>query len=308
MRFGRPGTGAGQLVQMLEVDPAQSVSESVRALPADSLRPYVAWYSGYRQEGVQPSRHRGLPSPHLTLVVTLDDPLTVAAHPDARQAPGQYETLLGGLHTIPALITHEGRQSGIQVGLNPLGARALLGLPAGELAGIDVHAGEVLGRVAAEVQERVRGAAGWAERFAIVDEVLMRLLSADLGPPPAVVQAWRSLLEAGGATTVRQLAREVGWSSRHLQQRFREEVGLTPKSAGRVIRFDIARRRLQNQAARGELRSLADLAVECGYFDQAHLARDFRDLAGAPPSQWLVEEFRNVQVPTTDPVAELAHD
>ena len=42
-------------------------------------------------------------------------------------------------------------------------------------------------------------------------------------------------------------------------------------------------------------RALADLAADCGYFDQAHLAREFRALAGCPPSQWLAEEFRNVQ-------------
>jgi AraC-like DNA-binding protein len=281
------------------------VTESVRTRPVVPLRPYIGWYSGYRQQGVQPARHRGLPSPYLTLIVTLDDPLTVAAHPDVRQAPGQYETLLGGLHTSPALITHEGRQSGIQVGLSPLGARALLGLPAGELAGLDVDAGEVLGPVAFELQERVRCAAGWRERFAIIDQLLLRRLQPDRAPPPAVVLAWRTLVDSRGSVTVRQLARETGWSSRHLQDRFREEVGLTPKAAGRVIRFDGARRTLQNQAARSELRSLADLAADSGYFDQAHLARDFRDLAGAPPSQWLTEEFRNVQVPPADPVAEL---
>ncbi|WP_432000735.1 hypothetical protein [Streptomyces sioyaensis] len=82
-----------------------------------------------------PGRHRGLPSPRLTLIFTLDEPLTLAGHPDPAQAPGTYSALLGGLHTRPALITHEGRQSGVQLGLHPLGARALLGLPAGELAG-----------------------------------------------------------------------------------------------------------------------------------------------------------------------------
>jgi AraC-like DNA-binding protein len=291
---------------MADRDSSLPVSEYVRALPAAPLLPYVGWYSGYRQEGVEPARHRGLPSPYLTLIITLDDPLTVAAHPDARQAPAEYDTLLGGLHTTPALITHEGRQSGIQVGLKPLGARALLGLPAGELASLDFHAGEVLGQVASEVQERVRAAAGWSERFAIIDQVLLQRLEPARGAPPAVVLAWRTLLASGGSVTVRQLTREVGWSGRHLQERFREEVGLTPKAAGRVIRFDLARRKLQNQAARGDLRSLADLAADCGYFDQAHLARDFRDLAGAPPSQWLADEFRNVQVPAVDPVAELA--
>jgi AraC-like DNA-binding protein len=247
-----------------------------------------------------------LPSPYLTLIITLDDPLDIAAHADLRQAPGRYTTLLGGLHTSPAEIVHDGRQSGIQVGLNPIGARALLGLPAGELASIDVHADEVLGPVATEMQERVRLAAAWPDRFAIVDEVLLaRLVDHDV-PPPEVVHAWQALLSTSGSVTVSRIAREVGWSTRHLQAQFVKEVGLTPKAAGRVIRFDTARRRLQNRAARGEDSSLADLAVECGYFDQAHLARDFRDLAGAAPSRWLAEEFRNVQAPPVDPVAELA--
>jgi AraC-like DNA-binding protein len=244
----------------------------------------------------------------MTLIITLDDPLVVAAHADPRQAPGRYTTLLGGLHTSPAEIVHDGRQSGIQVALNPIGARALLGVPAGELARIDVHADEVLGRVAIELQERVREAPAWSDRFAIVDQVLLERLSAEKSAPTEVVHAWRVLLAAGGLITVRRLVREVGWSSRHLQSRFREEVGLTPKAASRVIRFDIARRRLQNRAARGGNGSLADIAAQCGYFDQAHLARDFRELAGLAPSRWLAEEFRNVQVPAAPSMRELRHD
>src|ERR1700704_5662529 len=116
------------------------VSEYVRALPAAPLLPYVGWYSGYRQEGLEPARHRGLPSPYLTLIITLDDPLVVAAHPDARQAPAEYETLLGGLHPPRPLTPHVGGRGGTRAALKPLGARALLGLPAGELAGLDFHA------------------------------------------------------------------------------------------------------------------------------------------------------------------------
>jgi hypothetical protein len=94
------------------------VDESVRSLPAPALRPFIAYYSGYQQAGVEPGRHRGLPSPYLTLIFTLDDPLTVAAHPDPRQPPSEYGTLLGGLHISPALITHQGWQSGIQLALS----------------------------------------------------------------------------------------------------------------------------------------------------------------------------------------------
>jgi AraC-like DNA-binding protein len=271
------------------------VDEHCRWIPAEPLRRYVAAYTGYRQRGLPPARHRGLPSPYLTLIFTLDEPLTIEAHPDPGQPPGEFGTLLGGLHSVPALITHAGAQSGIQVALKPLGARALLGLPAGELAELDLPAEAVLGGVCAELRERVRVAPGWPERFAVLDEILLRRIGPGPGTAPEVGWAWRQLLREGGAIRVSELTAGTGWSSRHLTSRFRAEIGLTPKAAARVIRFDRARRRLVHKLTAGGDYLLADLAADCGYFDQAHLAREFRALAGCPPSQWLAEEFRNVQ-------------
>ena len=288
---------------------AGAVDEHHRGIPAEPLRPYVAVYTGYRQRGVPPARHRGLPSPYLTLIFTLDEPLTIMAHPDPRQPPGEYGALLGGLHSVPALITHAGAQSGIQVALRPLGARALLGLPAGELAALDLPAEAVLGGVCAELRDRVRCAAGWPERFAVLDEILLRRAglssaglssaglswAADADVAPEVSWAWHELLREGGATRVSELAAGTGWSERHLTSRFRTEIGLAPKAAARVVRFDRARKLLVRKLTAGGDYLLADLAADCGYFDQAHLAREFRALAGCPPSQWLAEEFRNVQ-------------
>ncbi len=295
------------------------IDEHCRRPPAEPLRRYVAHYTGYRQRGVPPARHRGLPSPFLTLIFTLDEPLVLLAHPDPRQPPGEFGALLGGLHSAPALIVHDGAQSGVQVALRPFGARVLLGLPAGELAELDVPAEAVLGGTCAEFRDRALTAASWPERFAILDEILLRLsgsgpasagsgVSSASGVAPEVSFAWRRLLRAGGAVRVSDLAAETGWSSRHLTGRFRTEIGLTPKAAARVIRFSRARHLLVRQAtaaavAESESESesdgtgyrLADLAVACGYFDQAHLAREFRSLAGCPPSQWLTEEFRNIQ-------------
>ena len=305
-----------------------TLDEHLRRLPAEALRPYVGWYSGYWQRGVPPAVHRGLPSPFLTLIFTLDEPLTMLAHPDAAQPPGEFSTLLGGLHSSPALITHRGAQSGIQVALKPAGARALFGLPAGEIAELDVPAEEVLGRAGPRIHDRIVCAAGWPERFGVLDDAFVALLGSApartvMGPEvarawrPEVTRAWRLLLRSGGTLPVSELAAETGWSGRHLASRFRTEIGLTPKAAARVIRFDRARRRLltPSQArpgpdvlagSRPEAQAgagagigagygLADVAVACGYFDQAHLAREFRALAGCPPSQWLAEEFRNVQ-------------
>ncbi|HEY1918829.1 MAG TPA: helix-turn-helix domain-containing protein [Streptosporangiaceae bacterium] len=286
------------------------ISESVQGEPAPALRPFVAPYAGYRQVGVPPARHRGLPSPYLTLIITLDEPMQMAEHTDRRRPPGEYVTLIGGLHTIPAIISHDGRQSGVQLALKPLGARALLGLPACELTGVDTDAADVLGPLAVEMQERARAAATWPERFAVLDELLLRQLrdrqlrDGRLGNgqlrdgragSPEVTQAWRALLASGGTAAVPELAREAGWSPRRLHTRFRAEVGLAPKEAARVVRFDRARRLLQRRVQAAGQPELAALAAACGYYDQAHLAREFRALAGCPPSRWVAEEFRNVQ-------------
>jgi AraC-like DNA-binding protein len=282
------------------------VSESARAAPAGPLRGLIGWYSGYRQQGIPPARHRGLPSPYLTLIITLDDPLTVARHPSPADRPGDYRTLVGGLHTTPALITHPGRQSGVQVRLSPLGARALLGLPAGELAGRDMAADDVLGPVATELHERLRAADGWPARFAVLDQVLLARADLDQQVSPDIAEAWRLLVRSGGQVRAGELAGHVGWSPRYLQQRLRTETGLTPKAAARVSRFDRARRILQRQAVGGagatggRAGTLAEVAAGCGYYDQAHLAREFRALAGCPPATWLADEFRNVQSSPAD--------
>ncbi|MGV1008906.1 MAG: helix-turn-helix domain-containing protein [Dermatophilaceae bacterium] len=282
---------------------ARPVDEHMSLRPHPALRGAVAGYSAYRQRGVAPMVHRGLPSPYLTLIFTFEVPLHVAAHPDPRQPGCSYRSLVGGLHTTPALITHQGEQAGIQVSLSPLGARALLGLPAGELAATDLPGGELLGPWADEVCDRLEAAASWRERAAAVDAVLLRALGRDATrPAEQVCRAWHLVVGSGGNLHVGDLARDVGWSTRHLQTQFRAETGLTPKEALRVTRFDRTRRRLRPSSA------LAPAAVAGGYYDQAHLAREFRDLAGCSPSQWLATEFANVQATAQRAPPNWGHD
>jgi AraC-like DNA-binding protein len=275
------------------------IDEFATRRPGDGLRQYVTRCTGYRQAGVEPAVHRGLPSPWLTMIVTLDEPLVVARHPDPRQPASKHDFLLGGLHTSPALVTHDGWQSGIQLALSPLGARALLGMPAAELAGIDVEAADVFGGLADEIREQVLAECDWAGRFAVLERVIAGRVRAAREPgaqepKPEVSYAWERLLTSHGTVSVADLSAETGWSARHLREQFRAETGLSPKAAARVVRFDRARHRLLGQDAGGQV-ALAALAAESGYYDQAHLAREFRDLAGCPPSVLFAEERRNVQ-------------
>ncbi|PVZ13259.1 helix-turn-helix domain-containing protein [Actinomycetospora cinnamomea] len=266
--------------------------------PSGALRGHVA-YHGYDLRGGPPGVHRGLPSPYLTLIVTFDRPLVMRA-PDGGLV--ERAVALGGLHTTPESIVHDGHQSGVHVVLDPLAARALLGRPASELAGVTVDGDEVLGGLAREVAERVQDADGWDGRFAALDAVLQRALdraspARAAGRPvaPEVRHAWRRVVGSGGTIPVHALADEVGWSERHLGQRFRAEVGVPPKVAGRMARFDRARRRLAARAVAGAPLRLADVAAEGGYADQAHLTREFSALAGCSPTRWLAEEIGNVQ-------------
>ena len=281
-------------------------SEWAVARPAPALRPFVAHYVGYRQTGQPPSVHRGLPSPHLTLVLTLDEPLVVTAHADPAQPPGAYGALLGGLHTRPVLIAQGSTSAGVQVSLHPTAARALLGLPAGELASLDLPADAVLGPDADRLRDQLAVATTWEQRFGVLDRALLARLGrgARRLAPPQVLHAWQCLLASGGRVRVDELVAGTGWSARHLGTVMRRETGLTPKTAARVVRFERARR----EVARRGGTDLAGVAATAGYADQSHLDRDFRAFSGLPPSRWWEQEFRNVQALPDVEAAGSPHD
>jgi len=258
----------------------------VVALPAPRLRPFVADYAGYRMEGFDAGVHAGLPSRHLTLIVSFGTPVDMAVMPDPAQAPESLFALVSGLHVAPVMIRHDGNQHGVHVQITALGARALFGRPASELASQIVPMTDVLGGLAEELVDRLNGTTRWVDRFAIFDDVLARAL---IDAPPIrdeVGFAWTRLITTGGAAPVGALADEVGWSRRHLTEQFRSEFGLAPKQLAKVLRFERARGLLVTP----DRPSLARVAADCGYADQAHLARDWRDLAGSSPTAWLEAE------------------
>jgi AraC-like DNA-binding protein len=264
------------------------VTDTATRRPAAALRPFVERYRGYRLEGFPPATHHGLPSRHLPVMVSFDRPVVSAAG-DTRWA------FAGGLHDRAATIVHDGNQHGMAIQLTPMGARTVLGLPGGVLAGTVVDLEDVLGAHARELYDRLAAASEWQTRFDIIDEVLVRAAHRRLEDPPEppseVVRAWRRLVATGGGIEIGELAAEVGWSRRHLSEKFRAEVGLSPKVAGRVLRFERARHLLALPTRPG----LAAVATACGYYDQAHFTREWGELAGCTPTQWIVDELPSMQ-------------
>jgi AraC-like DNA-binding protein len=265
------------------------IAEAATWHPPDLLRPYVSGYTGYRYLGFEPGEHMGLPSRHVTLVLPFDAPLELVV-PNGDPTPQRFATVVSGFHTTPAVIRHNGNQHGIQLAVTPAGARALFAMPAGEVAADAVPLDALWGRMAAELLDRLDGAASWGERFAVLDRFLLRIAAGRAEVPSGVrdetAEAFRRLLETGGRVGVAALAEEVGWSRRHLSDQFVSEYGIGPKEMARVLRFEQSKAMfLQPGHAQ-----LAAIAADCGYADQAHMAREWRTLAGASPTQWLAAE------------------
>ena len=108
----------------------------------------------------------------------------------------------------------------------------------------------------------------------------------------ALARSWKLLAASSGTRPVSEIAGTIGWTRQYFARRFAGEFGLSPKLAARVVRFDRAWRLLH-----APFLSIAQVAHACGYYDQAHLTRDFRELAGVPPGRLLADDLPSVQDP-----------
>ncbi|MDO5498492.1 MAG: AraC family transcriptional regulator [Propionibacteriaceae bacterium] len=253
-----------------------------------ALRGLVNRLQGYDVRLDPQAVHHGVPSPSATVIISFDEPLDVGWHGDPASRVRRW-LLASGMHTAPALIHTHGVQHGIQLALTPAGCRALLGLPIGAIAhGLTDHTDLPLG-IPGDLHAQL-AAAAWPTRFRLLEEHLLRLAAHErTRVPDDLTQAWRIIATAHGRVGVAELASTIGWSRRHLVNRFSAEFGVPPRDLGRLHRFGAA----QAYARAGA--PWADVAARAGYADQAHLSREFRALAGRTPTQWRAEAFPIVQ-------------
>jgi AraC-like DNA-binding protein len=183
----------------------------------------------------------------------------------------------------------------VELWLAPLGAYRLLGLPMDALSGQVVDLTDVLGAGSRRLADQIRETPCWQERFGLLDEFLLRRAQDGPEPAPEVAWAWRRLTATGGGLPIGRLAGEAGWSHKHLITKFRQQVGLPPKTAARLVRFDAVCRRLAEHA--GQPARWDEVAADSGYADQAHLIRDFQEFTGASPTAFLARPQDQTVVP-----------
>ncbi len=218
----------------------------------------------------------------IPLVVSFGEPFAIGL--GLGRAPGgndRHGSFTAGLFAGPVTIDSFGASDCLQINFTPLGARRLLRLPMRELANGVVALDDVLGAAGVLLRDRLGAAHGWSRRFAIAEDFLLAALGETHPPAPEVAWAYDRIAATGGAARIGAIADRIGWSRKHLAQRFADEVGLPPKAVARIARLKRAM-----AAAKARDCGWAAIAADCGFSDQAHLVREFRDLAGAPPTAW----------------------
>jgi AraC-like DNA-binding protein len=201
-------------------------------------------------------------------------------------AERQPAVLIAGQLLGPLMLRPTGHIAVVGVRLQPHGAAALLDEPAADLVNVTIGVDVVSRRLAhalEAVRERVRSVRDAVAAVQRCLETHVDISRVD----PRVRSAVGEIQRARGCVTVEDVAARVALTPRHLERRFRTTVGISPKRLARITRFQHALRMLErlDSRQRGTL-----TAASCGYADQAHFIRDFREMAGCPPGAHLLRQ------------------
>lgn len=251
--------------------------------PGPPLSGFIEQFWYFQGEPVAHKKERLLPDGSMELVINLrEDELFVYDG----QAAGRRERFSGavlcGARSESMIIDTASQASVLGVHFRPGGTFPFLGLPAGELCNTTLSLEDLWGGEARRTRERLLEAPTAAARFRILETSLLGRAKVPLRRHGAVAWALGEFQNFPLRRSVADVTGEIGLSSRRFIELFSREVGLTPKRFCRVRRFQEAVRRL----ARGEAQPGADLAVSCGYYDQAHFIHDFQAFCGLTPAAY----------------------
>jgi AraC-like DNA-binding protein len=238
-------------------------------VPCPPLSDHVALLWGCDAYGGTHPYERVLPTGTCELVVTLADGHAVIC----------------GAHSAPFIIDTRAPRALLGVHFKPGGAAAFLGVPAEELGNVMLTADALWGRLATELTERVAEPRTWPARFRALEAFLLERLRGRAGRHPAVAFALRAILAAPHTQAIGRLTEHIGLSSRRFIEVFAGEVGLTPKVFCRVQRFQRALTHI-DEAPHPDI-DWTTIALDCGYYDQAHFIHDFRAFSGVSPTAYL---------------------
>jgi AraC-like DNA-binding protein len=256
----------------------------VTHIPRAPLNEFVEslWF----HEGLNPDHRleRVLPEGSAELIINLrDEDRHVFDRANYRPQRSYRRSWLSGPHSEFIVIDTAPNASMIGAHFRPGGANAFFPLPLGELRN-NVLDLDVFWKSAADsLRDQLLEAASPTEKFRIFEDALLARCRSVESTHRAVSHALDCFMREPGGAAIGTVADRVGFSPRHFIELFNDQVGMTPKVFCRVRRFQ----RALYQIHRHRDFAWADLAVDCGYYDQAHLIHDFKEFCGMTPGDYL---------------------
>jgi AraC-like DNA-binding protein len=228
-------------------------------------------------------RERVLPNGTYELVLSLGERHRLVDGDGVRVLPA---ASFGGLRSRPFVLEHPERCDTLGIVLRPAGAYALLGRPLWEVSDLQLDGRDVLAGAVDELVERCAETDSARVRFAHVVRWLMDRVTRAKAPDLATAWIAAEIERREGNLRVGALHADASLSRARVVERFRDQIGVPPKLYARLVRFRHVLERLHRDDA-----ALTDVALDAGYYDQAHMNADFRALAGVSPTTFLAGRF-----------------
>jgi AraC-like DNA-binding protein len=254
--------------------------------PAPPLSRFVEllWY--YQDQPKPHQKERLMPDGCASLIINLNqDEIRLYDPYDLNRICRLSGCSVGGPHTECFVIDSDEQVCVIGASFRAGGAVPFLRLPSDELHNQHVSLEDLWGNLARELRERTLAAKSPQAKLRVVELALLERAAGMFDGQPVVEYAVESFLNAPATTRITQVADKTGFSSRRFIELFKQHVGMTPKLFCRVRRFQKVLRRITS----GKPVNWSAVALDGGYFDQAHFIHDFRAFSGINPSKYLAD-------------------
>jgi AraC-like DNA-binding protein len=253
-------------------------------VPAAPLSHFVELLWFYADLATEHSKEKLLPDASMELIIDLSEgPKKLYDNRDLDRYSGYNRCWVNGMQRKFIVLGVEQGASMMGAHFRTGGAAPFFGFPLSELCGSVVELDLIWKREILALREQLLEAPDAEAKFDLLEAYLIAKARSRLEPDLAVSAALRTL-RSWPVVSLRELAAQLGLSHKQMLARFDCRVGMTPKVTSRIFRFQKA---LTAANAATTTPDWSDLAVDCGYYDQAHLIHEFQQLAGLTPSQYL---------------------
>ncbi|MDJ0755270.1 MAG: helix-turn-helix domain-containing protein [Ardenticatenaceae bacterium] len=227
-------------------------------------------------------REKILPSGRIELMINFGDP-----HRKYDQSGRRFDLMtkswIAGFQTQYIVNEPVGHTDMIGVRFRPGGAAPFFAEPLQEFRNCVLEMDAIWGRSIGEIRERLLAISTTAGRFKLLEKIFLDRLLFGREPEGFVTYAIDCLIRDRGFSRIHLLSEEIGVSQKHLIQKFKEEIGVTPKQFARVLKLQTVLQQIDPR----QLISWGEIASAALYYDQAHFNRDFRRFTGLTPADYI---------------------